>query len=425
MTPSGPWSKRWRSPFLWGAAALLGALALLFGFLGADGLRPPPAPPCLHWQMVAAPAFGLPPGPDGSYRGEEGFESLVFDGQLYLGMEADNTLGARLWRTRRGIRMPFSQSDWEEVLADARGRPFGVEDRRQNDHVDSLARMGTWLYVSTANRSGSPLGFRLFRSPSGNPGSWEPADAVQGAGFGDPANENFKSMTPFGEYLCGGTWNETSGGAVWCSRDGLHWERKSPPGFGEPRLEIVWSLMAHDGFLYAGGQSFGERKDHREDRAFLFRTSSLAGTPVWERVFSGEKGSGRVLLLGEMEGDLFISARSRGGMQVLRSASGAEGTWRRAALPGMENNPGNLDTIVDGAVVFGEALYVAVYNPYTGVQVWRTSAADEDGWELAAPPGLNDFRTFAAVLTVFDGHLYAWTSNYVLGQTALRADCQR
>ncbi len=422
MIPSGHWLRRWGSP-VGAAGALLGALALVFGFFGANGLRPPFSPPCPRWKAVGAPAFGLPPGPDGSYRGEEGFETFVFDGQLYLGMEADNTLGARLWRTRRGVTLPLGQSDWEEVIADPRGLPFGISDLTQNDHVDSLAQKDGWLYVSTANRSGSPRGFRLFRSPTGNPGSWEPADTAQGPGFGDPANENFKSMTLFGGWLCGGTWNETSGGAVWCSRDGLHWERKSPPGFGEARVEIVWSLMAHDGFLYAGAQSIHDPDDFRDDRAFLFRTASLEGAPAWETVLAGKKGSGRALLLDALSGDLLVSTRSPRGMQVWRSSDGMVGSWREASAPGMAHNPRNMDTIVDGAVVYHGALYVAVFNPRSGVQVWRTATGRPEDWQLVSAPGLNDYRTFAAVLTVFEGHLYAWTSNYVLGQSILRAEC--
>ncbi len=49
----------------------------------------------------------------------------VYQDRLYLGMEADNSLGARLWRTKVGIAYPGDQADWEEVAADANGLPFG------------------------------------------------------------------------------------------------------------------------------------------------------------------------------------------------------------------------------------------------------------------------------------------------------------
>ncbi len=426
MIPSGLFSKLWRSPFLGGWALLLGILTLVFGVASADGLRPPPPQTaCPRWERVAAPAFGLPPGPDASYRSEEGFEALVFGGRLYLGMEADNTLGARLWRTRRADSLPLVQADWEEVIADARGLPFGLPDVAQNDHVDSLAALGGWLYVSTANRSGAPTGFRLFRSPTGDPGSWQPADARSGgAGFGDPANENLKSLVAFDGWLCGGTWNETSGGAVWCSRDGLRWQRKSAPAFGQAGVDIVWSLAVYDGALYAAGQALGDPQNPADDRAFLFRARALdASQPVWERLYAGPPGSGRALLLGALRGWLYASTRSPEGMRVWRSRDGL--SWHPAAPPGLERNRNNMDTIVDGAVVYDGALYVAVYNPRTGVQVWRTDGRGRPPrWERAAPPGLNDYRNFAAVLSVFNGSLYAWTSNPVLGQQVLRAVCR-
>ncbi|RMF44004.1 MAG: hypothetical protein D6755_09750 [Anaerolineae bacterium] len=311
---------------------------------------------------------------------------------------------------------PLTQADWEEVIADSRGYPFGLADVVQNDHVDSLAQKDGWLYVSTANRSDAPRGFRVFRSPSGAPASWEPADTLSGGpGFGDLANENLKGLTSFRGWLCGGTWNESTGGAIWCTRDGLHWQQKSSPGFAPADVHIIWSLAAFDGALYAGGQSLSD------NRAYLFRTPSIA-TPHWEPVFIGEANSGRVLLLGALRGNLYISTRSPQGIRIWRSRDGV--SWHAASPPGMAHNRNNVDTIAGGATRYHGALYVAVYNPRTGVQVWRTDGRSRTPrWELAAKPGLNDYRTFAAVLTVFHGELYAWTSNYTLGQSVLRATC--
>ncbi len=65
------------------------------------------APPgeCTPWKKVNTNGFGLPsefdesgqpiiPISDRPFEGEEGFEVLVFNDQLYLGMEADNILGS-------------------------------------------------------------------------------------------------------------------------------------------------------------------------------------------------------------------------------------------------------------------------------------------------------------------------------------------
>ena len=90
---------------------------------------------CQPFKQVNDNAFGLGGGADGQFTSEEGFEAVVYNGQLYLGMEADNSLGARLWRSRLGIYAPNSQADWEEVAADQQGYPFGNHNLEQDDHI--------------------------------------------------------------------------------------------------------------------------------------------------------------------------------------------------------------------------------------------------------------------------------------------------
>ncbi len=45
---------------------------------------------CADWTPVNDGAFGMGTGADSDYRNEEGFEVIVFNDQLYMGMEADN-----------------------------------------------------------------------------------------------------------------------------------------------------------------------------------------------------------------------------------------------------------------------------------------------------------------------------------------------
>ncbi len=390
-------------------------------------------PACQPFVQVNDNAFGLGGGTDGTFSSEEGFEVLVFNGQLYLGMEADNSMGARIWRTKAGVTIPNSQADWEEVAADSQGYPFGVTNITQNDHIDSLAEFNGYLYASTANGGSSTYGTRLFRSPTGNPNSWEDALINIGAGFGSAQNTNFKDMQVFNGWLCGGTQNWLYGAQVWCTQDGLNWVQKNVSGFGitqyDNKTVEVWSGFVYQDALYFGVQNLGAtRSSNNDDLGKLYRTRNLNGTPQWEEVFvSLPAYLNRVDILGELDGYLYIASRgSNGGIIVYRSPNGNPGTWQPVSLEGVNGSVANNGVIVDGAVTYEGGLYVAISNS-SGIQLWRTSGALQgDGrvdWEQVGGSGLTDVKNVHSQLAVFNGHLYAWTSNYVRGQQVLRSNC--
>ena len=391
---------------------------------------------CQPWVQVNDDAFGLDSG--GSYSAEEGFEVLVFNDQLYVGMEADNTLGARLWRTKAGVTTPSSQADWEEVVADADGQPFGVANITQNDHIDSLAEFDGYLYVSTANGGSSTFGTRIFRSASGDPfstspGAWSDAIASCGAGFGDVNNTNFKDMQVFDGWLCGGTQNWNTGAQVWCTDDGATWTQKNFGGFGagaddDTNVE-VWSGYVYSGALYFGVQNTGaNRGSSADDVAKLFRATDLSGAPTWTEVYGGISGSRRVDILGDLNDYLYISVRSSGGIVILRSPSGDAGSWTQVNTDGMDSNAQNSGAVVDSATVYNGVLYVGVANVNTGFEVWRTTGALQGGgplvdWAQVDGSGLGDPNNYYTELIPFNGYLYAWTSNYSSGQQVLRTKC--
>jgi hypothetical protein len=399
-------------------------------------LRPPF---CADWLQVNDGAFGLGTGGDSNYAAEEGFEVLVYQNRLYVGMEADNTLGARLWRTKAGVTVANGQEDWEEVIADAAGCPFGNCNRQggllQNDHIDSLAAFNGFLYASTANGGNTTQGTQVWRSASGDPGSWE---QVNDDGFGDPDNTNFKDMQVFDGYLCGGTQNWdwanrdtpawAPGAQVWCTQNGTDWLQKNANGFGDGANIEVWSGYVFDGALYFGVQNFGaNRGTSGDDVGKLYRTFDLDGAPIWSEVYSGAPGSFRIDILGDLHGYLYISERSANGIRILRSPSGDPGTWVLVNTPGMNGNPQNIGTVVDGATVFDDLLFVGVTNLVTGFEVWQTAGQlQPDGrvdWQQVGTSGLGDPHNLYVELIPFGPYLYAWTSNYVSGQQVRRSTC--
>jgi hypothetical protein len=387
---------------------------------------------CEPFTQVNDDAFGLGTGADGGYSSEEGFEVAVFNHQLYVGMEADNSLGARLWRTKAGITNPSGQADWEEVAADANGYPFSVSNRAQADHVDSLASFDGYLYVSTANGGSNILGTRIFRSPTGNPGTWEDAIADYGPGFGDVNNMNFKDMQVFQGWLCGGTQNWLYGAQVWCTNDGTAWFQKNTSGFGRNNEDRdnreIWSGYVFNNALYFGVQNLNNYADSNDDIAKLYRTTDLSGDPRWTEVYSGDPGSYRVDILGELTGYLYISVKSSGGIVVYRSSDGSSNSWSQVNIPGMDGNPRDSGAVVDGATLYKDALYVAVSNTQTGFELWRTTGNLQDqasavDWEQVDAGGLGDPRNVYSELIEFNGSLFAWTSNYATGQQVLRSEC--
>ena len=391
------------------------------------------AGPCSAWVPVNDGAFGTGTGPNSTdYSGEEGFEVVVFNNQLYVGMEADNAYGARLWRTNAGIRVPTGQADWQEVIADEDGNPFDNPNKEQNDHIDSLAVFQGALYASTANRSGYNLGTLVYSSTTGNPGSWT---QVISAGFGDVHNANFKDMQIFQGWLCGGTWNERNGAQVWCTADGAQWVQKNHSGFGitgdDNTVTTVWSGHVYSNALYFGVHQALDCSGSTclpVSVGVLYRTSDVTvASPTWTRVFTGVLESYRVDILGDLDGYLYVATRKPEGIAIYRSICGTPGTWIQVNQDGMNGNPANTGTVVDGATVYNGALYVAVNNTTTGVEIWRTTGDLQPtgwvDWEPVGSSGLDDPENYYSEMVPFNGYLYAWTSNYTTGQHVYRAAC--
>jgi hypothetical protein len=74
---------------------------------------------------------------------------------------------------------------------------------------------------------------------------------VTADGFGDPGNISTGGFAQFDGYLYLGTRNEGTGGQLWRTRDGLHWEMVIGDGFGDTSNIKIESLLVHDGLLYA------------------------------------------------------------------------------------------------------------------------------------------------------------------------------
>jgi hypothetical protein len=102
---------------------------------------------------------------------------------------------------------------------------------------------------------------------------------------------------------------------------------------------------------------------------------------------------------------------------IFTSETGDRGSWQ-ASPTGFGPTTGRF--ISDASTVLGDMLYVATMDTTHGTGIWATR--DGQMWTRAAAPGFGDPQTFAAELIAFNGRLYAWTSNYVVGQGVWRGD---
>ena len=188
----------------------------------------------------------------------------------------------------------------------------------------------------------------------------------------------------------------------------------------------IYSGLVYDSGLYFGARGTGATSADGDDVARLYRSKNLTPTsPEWVKVFEGPASSSRVDILGELNGDLYISHVSPNGMVILRSPTGDPDTWTQVNIPGMDGDKRNSGTIVDGGTIFDGHIYVGIANTTTGVEVWRTDGTlIPNGtllrWEQVGGGGLGDRNTWYAELIPFNGNLYAWTSNYTTGQEVRR-----
>ena len=370
------------------------------------------------WVQVNDNGFNEHPG---TYTGQDAFELTVFKDQLYLGMEGQSL--AYIWRTKAGVTVARNQSDWEEVVSNG----FGDS---QNDHIDSLEPFGDYIYASTAMQNENHQGTEVWRSSTGNLGSWA---QVNDDGFGIANaryNENFKDMVVFTvsgtPWLCGGTMNTLVGAQVWCT-DGslknggpkLNWVQKNQDGFGNVQNIKVWSTGVFNSRLYVGVDRY-ITSTQQYLPGTVWRT---AGTPTdatrwqWEQVFTATANN-RVDIIGPYNGYLYIGFDGGNGTEVWRSSDGT--TWSQVNSDGF-GDAHNGRVIVDAEAVYNGALYLATLNQSTGAEVWRTT--DGTTWPQVNTDGFGDANSIAAELLPFNGYLYAWVTNYQVGQKVLRTKC--
>ena len=194
---------------------------------------------------------------------------------------------------------------------------------------------------------------RLWRTSSGDPGTWE--EVVEFPGW----NEGIASMAIFkGAIYVSSMWasNEENGEStvkIWRSFDGVSWEAVTMDGFGDPGNIVSWSFGQKDGYLYIGLGNF--------EGGQIWRTK--AGMS-WQPVNQDGLGNPNNLAFGFVTYQKLLYAYSvnlEEGCIVYASKDGLN--YTPANEPGWGDPANNAVWQDDAWVIFKGDLYMGSYGP--------------------------------------------------------------
>ncbi len=275
-----------------------------------------------------------------------------------------------------------------------------------NALVLSLASFNGHLYAGSDNPG---TGAQLWRNPTDAAGGWS---VLTSDGFGDPTNGGINHLLPFNGQLYAGTWNwnaasnSSGGGQLWRSPNGSDWTQVVSNGFGDPSNGEVFRLAVFNNQLYASTWSYSQGRG-----AEIWR-SPTGNAGSWSRVVVNGFGDGAneaIISLETFGGQLYAGAvNSVTGGQIWRSADGVVWSQVNAAGFGWSNN-----WAISALAAFNGQLYASVRE---GGQVWRCQACDGSDWQRVVSAGFgNSATTRASALETVGDALFLAIGNYNTG----------
>jgi len=303
----------------------------------------------LNWTPVVTNGFGI--------TRNVGVDHLAeFNGQLYVGTWGDTVNGGEVWRSPNGL-------SWTRVVSQGFGDPTNGEVVHLAVFSETLYA-GTWSYTSTH-------GAEIWRSSTGNAGDWT---QVVANGLGDAANQAVRAMQVFDGHLYVGSYNwanQSNGGEIWRTDDGLTWTRVVAGGFGDASNYKVSALAVFDGYLYAAVGNW----------------DSDGGLSTGGKVYRCSQASG----------------------------CDAAGDWQQVVGDGFGNPQDNHS--ISSLLVHDNRLYAVAYNYQTGMEVWRTENGTD--WEQVGFAGFGDSHNHGLYsdgsMTAFNNRLFIGTTNWANG----------
>ncbi|HSL31507.1 MAG TPA: hypothetical protein VK900_20055 [Anaerolineales bacterium] len=311
----------------------------------------------------------------------------VFRGQLYA--ETTNFAeGATIWRRD-------SRGNWTPVTSPGFDSAYGASNVIA---FDMLAFRGQ-LYAGTGNWDFTPFGGQIWRSPDGTNWSLAATD-----GLGNPANLGFTTFTDFRGMIYAAALNREQGAELWRSSTGDpgSWQQVASEGFGGGSTYfVITSLTSFKGQLYATIEGSAGTS------AQVWRSSN--GTD-WTLAAANGFGDADNFQTGASvvyRGQLYVTTRNDvTGGQLWRTRDGV--TWEQVVGDGF----GDVNNVkIESVIVYDGRLYAAAANPVTGIEVWRSANGVDwtqvniDGFGEAAITG----TLWSNASVVFQGNLLIGT----------------
>ncbi|UCF09562.1 MAG: hypothetical protein JSW65_05725 [Candidatus Bipolaricaulota bacterium] len=230
-------------------------------------------------------------------------------------------------------------------------------------------------------------------------------------GLGDPHNIGIVYMETHVGRLYAGTWNLVEGCLLYVSEDGETWRRVIEPGYGDKDNQAVIRMRSVGGFLYVGTWN-------NTTGGQLWRSSTPDTGAGWEPVMQDGFGNPANLAVGSIRpfGDLLYVGmfNPSQGQEMWRSAAGGgPGSFIKSFDRGLGIRGA---TDASSLLVWDGHLYLGTESaqpPHPGCDVWRTGGPDESGeetWVRVGEAGFGDAKSFNAFrMIAFKGQLYVGT----------------
>ena len=273
----------------------------------------------------------------------------TFGDHFYLGTGWSGHAGG-VWRSADG-------SSWSQAVENG----FGSPDIAGT--TDMLFVHQNQLYAAFSR--GETQGVSLYRSATGETGSWSP---VFSNGNGDPDNILIDSVVLFHDRLYAAGKNKTSGAFVWqSSADGSTWTPVTTPGMGTPKQNEGTTMAVFQDVLYLG--TYNSNADLITPGQIWRSTNGTDWNVAISDGFGDAKNTGVATLYPYGDALYALTNNDETGAEMWKTTNGTD--WVQDAADGFGSSNTTWSVRGNAITTFQNALYLGVGNTGSGAQIWQ------------------------------------------------------